>query len=186
MAAKLAAARMASWSGVRVVIAAAHRPNVLVDAVAGVPGVGTVFPPAERRLSARKLWIAFALPPVGRVVVDDGARRARRARTRRCLPAGVVAVEGSFEIDEAVEIVGPTASCSRRASPASSRPTPPNGSGRERRPGGRSRCPSELVHRDDLVVLDGETLGPSAVGAELIRRSGLGSLRPVLETEPVG
>ena len=42
MASKLAAAKIAAWSGVRVVIAAAERPGVLADAVAGVPGVGTV------------------------------------------------------------------------------------------------------------------------------------------------
>jgi glutamate 5-kinase len=36
MASKLSAARMASWSGVRAVIAKASRPDVLVDAVAGL------------------------------------------------------------------------------------------------------------------------------------------------------
>ncbi|MDQ4097456.1 MAG: glutamate 5-kinase, partial [Actinomycetota bacterium] len=60
MASKLQAAKMASWSGVRVVIAAADRPAVLQGAVDGAPGVGTVVRPHERRLSARKLWIAFA------------------------------------------------------------------------------------------------------------------------------
>jgi glutamate 5-kinase len=53
MASKLAAARMAAWSGVRAVIAAADRPGVLEDAVAGLPGVGTVVQPLERRLPAR-------------------------------------------------------------------------------------------------------------------------------------
>ena len=52
MASKLSAARMASWSGVRAVIAAASRPNVLVDAVAG-SDVGTTFMPHDRKLSAR-------------------------------------------------------------------------------------------------------------------------------------
>ena len=42
MASKLAAAKIAAWSGVRAVIAAAERPGVLADAVAGAPGVGTV------------------------------------------------------------------------------------------------------------------------------------------------
>ena len=73
MASKLAAAKMASWSGVRTVIAAATRPDVLLDAVTGTPGVGTTVTPRDRRLPARKLWIAFALPAEGRVVIDDGA-----------------------------------------------------------------------------------------------------------------
>ena len=61
MASKLAAAKIATWSGVRRVIADAARPG-RVDGRAGRrgPGVGTVFRARESRLSARKLWIAFA------------------------------------------------------------------------------------------------------------------------------
>jgi glutamate 5-kinase len=106
MASKLAAAKMAVWSGSRVVIASARRPAVLADAVAGAPGVGTTFLPHPRTLGAWKLWIAFALRPAGRIVVDDGTRRAVVERGKSLLPAGVVAVEGKFEADDAVEIVG--------------------------------------------------------------------------------
>src|SRR5262249_42380370 len=76
MASKIAAAKIAAWSGVRAVIAQAGRPGVLLDAASGEPGVGTVVLPRDRRLSARKLWIAFAVPASGVVVVDAGARRA--------------------------------------------------------------------------------------------------------------
>src|SRR4029077_4177180 len=76
MASKLAAAKMAAWSGVRTVIAAAARPGVLLAAVEGQPGIGTVVRPRDRRLNARKLWIGFAVAASGTVVVDDGARRA--------------------------------------------------------------------------------------------------------------
>jgi glutamate 5-kinase len=55
MASKLAAAKMAAWSGVRTVIAAADRPDVLTHAVAGEDGVGTVVRARDRRLPARKL-----------------------------------------------------------------------------------------------------------------------------------
>ena len=60
MASKLAAARLASWSGVRAVIAQAGRSGVLLDAVNGKAGVGTTFHPHDRKLAARKLWIGFA------------------------------------------------------------------------------------------------------------------------------
>ena len=40
MASKLAAAKIAAWSGVRVVIASAERAGVLRDALAGAPGSG--------------------------------------------------------------------------------------------------------------------------------------------------
>ena len=73
MASKVAAAKMAAWSGVRAVIAAAGRSGVLGDAVAGAQGVGTVVLPRDRRLPARKLWIAFAVAPAGVVFVDEGA-----------------------------------------------------------------------------------------------------------------
>ena len=55
MASKLAAAKMAAWSGVRTVIAAADRPGVLAAAVDGEAGAGTVVRPHDRKLSARKL-----------------------------------------------------------------------------------------------------------------------------------
>jgi glutamate 5-kinase len=107
MASKVAAARMATWSGVETVIADAARPDVLVDAVAGRSGVGTVFRARSQRLPARKLWIAFALAPSGRLVVDQGAQVALVEAGRSLLPAGVVEVAGDFGPDDAVEIAGP-------------------------------------------------------------------------------
>ena len=71
------------------------------------PGVGTVVQPADQRLAARKLWIAFAVGSSGTVVVDDGARRALLERGVSLLPAGVVEAAGAFAADDAVEIAGP-------------------------------------------------------------------------------
>src|SRR5580658_10635130 len=66
MASKLAAAKIATWSGVEVVIADAARPGVLAAALAHEPGAGTVFRARpDRPLPARKLWIAFALGSSG-------------------------------------------------------------------------------------------------------------------------
>jgi glutamate 5-kinase len=152
MASKLAAAKMAAWSGVRVVIAAAARPAVLADAVAGVPGIGTVFVPRPQRLPARKLWIAFAVGSSGTVVVDDGARTALMERGVSLLPAGVLAVEGRFDADTAVELAGPDGRVFAKGltrHPAD----------RIRQLAGRrtSELPAdvahEVVHRDDLVLL---------------------------------
>ena len=152
MASKLAAARLAAWSGVRSVIASADRPDVLAAAVAGDPGVGTVVRERDRRLSARKLWIAFALGASGTVVVDDGARAAIVERGTSLLPAGVVRVEGRFEAESAVQIVDvtgavfakglvrhPSAALAARAG-LKTADLPTEG-------------PPEVVHRDDLVVL---------------------------------
>jgi glutamate 5-kinase len=163
MAAKLAAARMACWSGVRVVIAAADRPGVLGDAVAGASGVGTSFFPERRRLSARKLWIAFALPAAGQVTVDDGARRALIEHDASLLLAGVVAVEGTFGLDEAIEIAGGDgvtfAKGIARLSATAAREWRTRRDG-ERGEGDSARS-TPLVHRDDLVVLIGAVAGRS-------------------------
>jgi glutamate 5-kinase len=107
MASKLAAAKMATWSGVETVIAHAGRPGVLADALAGTPGVGTVFRARAGRLSARKLWIAFALGASGCLTVDEGARAALSSGGRSLLAPGVTGLSGSFVPDNAVEIAGP-------------------------------------------------------------------------------
>ena len=152
MASKLAAARMAAWSGVRVVIAAADRPGVLADAVRGLPGTGTVVQAHERRLGARKLWIAFALPAAGRVLVPEGARRALVEHEASLLPVGVVAVEGEWSVGEAVEIAGPDGAVFAKG--IASLPSARREEWMRRR---TNELPedlaSEMVHRDNLVVL---------------------------------
>lgn len=104
MASKLTAAKIASRSGVRTVIANAQRANVIADAVAGVDGIGTVVAPREMSMTARKLWIGFAMPTSARVVVDNGARDALAKGGRSLLAVGVVGVEGSFERRDPIEI----------------------------------------------------------------------------------
>jgi glutamate 5-kinase len=152
MASKLAAAKIAAWSGVRAVIAQADRPDVLEHAATGVNGVGTVVVPRRRRLSARKLWIAFAVGSSGTVYVDEGARRALLERGVSLLPAGVIGVKGAFDAEDAVEIAGPDGQvfakglCSLDAA------------GLREVAGQRTmELPEgvrhEVVHRDDLVVL---------------------------------
>jgi glutamate 5-kinase len=154
MAAKLAAARLAAWSGVRVVIAAAYRQDVLCDAILGTPGVGTVFPALEKTLSARKLWIAFARSPTGRVVVDAGARRALVSEEASLLPAGVRAIEGNFAVDDVIEVVGEDGNVFAKGIARLAAEDAPSWLGR-RTADLAPVLARELVHRDDLVVLVG-------------------------------
>ncbi len=152
MASKLAAAKIAAWSGVRAVIASATRPGVLVDAVAGVAGVGTVVRPRSKRLGARKLWIAFAVGAAGTVVVDEGARRALCERKVSLLAAGVIEVRGTFGVDAAVEVAGPDGRPFAKGLVRVSSATLAELAGRRTSelPEG---VPHEVVHRDDLIVL---------------------------------
>jgi glutamate 5-kinase len=152
MASKLAAAKIAAWSGVRAVIAGAERPGVLADALAGTPGVGTVIRPRDKRLPARRLWIAFAVGASGTVVVDDGARSALIERNVSLLAAGVREVNGSFQVDDAVELAGPDGKVFAKGLVRLSAASLRSIAGRRTAelPEG---TPHEVIHRDDLVVL---------------------------------
>jgi glutamate 5-kinase len=106
METKLDAVRIARFSGAHSVIARAARPGVIIDAVAGAH-VGTWFPPSSRRPESRKLWIAFAPQPRGRLVIDAGAVQALVERGSSLLAAGVTAVSGEFAAGDAVDVVDP-------------------------------------------------------------------------------
>jgi glutamate 5-kinase len=152
MASKLAAAKIAAWSGVRAVIADAARPGVLADAVDGVAGVGTVVVAREGRLAARKLWIAFAVAARGTVVVDEGARAALLHTGVSLLPAGVLAVTGRFDREDAVGIAGPDGVIFAKglARHTAVELDALRGLRTSQLPDG---LPHEVVHRDDLVIL---------------------------------
>jgi glutamate 5-kinase len=152
MASKLAAAKMAAWSGVRTVIAAADRPSVLVSAVDGEAGAGTVVRPHDRKLSARKLWIGFAVASSGTVVVDDGARRALVERRPSLLPAGVVDVQGDFDAEDAVELADPAGHVFAKGLVRYAANVLKDVAGSKTSELAEG-LPHEVVHRDDLVVL---------------------------------
>jgi glutamate 5-kinase len=150
MASKLAAARIASWSGVRTVIARASGEQALVEAVGGV--VGTVFDAHTRRLPARKLWIAFASHVAGAVVVDDGARRALTERTTSLLPAGVTDVVGRFGEGDIVDVQDSEGAVFARGMVFVDSGDLRRAAGKHTRdlPDGMVH---EVIHRDDLVLL---------------------------------
>jgi glutamate 5-kinase len=152
MASKLAAAKIAAWSGVRAVIASAARPGVLSDALAGAAGVGTVLVPRDVRLPARKLWIAFAVGSSGTIMVDEGARVALTERGVSLLPAGVIGVTGAFDSDDAVELTGPDGRVFAKGLSRHSATQVKTLAGRR-----TADLPEdvvhEVVHRDDLVLL---------------------------------
>jgi glutamate 5-kinase len=152
MASKLAAAKIASWSGVRVVIAQARRPHVLPHAAQGVAGVGTVFVPRSARLSARKLWIAFAVRSGGVVHVDAGAQRALAERDKSLLAAGVTAVDAEFVPGDAVEIAGPDGVVFAKGLVRHSSAVLRSIAG-QRTADLSDDLAHEVIHRDDLVVL---------------------------------
>lgn len=103
MASKLAAARIASLSGIKCVIASSFLDDVLRLIVSG-NSVGTVFKPKEKQLSARKLWIGFAAHVRGVIVIDEGATKAIVNKGSSLLSVGIVQVDGEFARGEVVEV----------------------------------------------------------------------------------
>jgi glutamate 5-kinase len=103
MRSKVLAAEMAASAGIPVVICNGTRPGTLVRAISGA-AEGTRFHPQERRTSSFKLWLKYAKPSSGTVLVDAGAEKALREQGTSLLPVGVVAVEGDFEAGDAVDI----------------------------------------------------------------------------------
>jgi glutamate 5-kinase len=103
MRSKVLAAEMATSAGIPVVICDGTRLGTLLQAIAG-DDAGTRFHPQERRTSSFKLWLKYAKPSSGTVLVDAGAEKALREGGTSLLPVGVVAVEGEFEAGDAVDV----------------------------------------------------------------------------------
>jgi glutamate 5-kinase len=103
MSTKLQAAQKANASGIPMVIARGSEPDVLQRILRG-ENLGTYFQPRQDRLAARKLWIAFAVPPQGRLLVDAGARKALTERGTSLLPSGLTEVEGEFRAGAVVAL----------------------------------------------------------------------------------
>jgi glutamate 5-kinase len=104
MRSKVVAAEMATAAGIPALIINGTRPGTVLRAVAR-EGEGTLFHPQEHRVSSFKLWLKYAKPSHGRLVVDAGAERALRERGTSLLPVGVVEVEGEFKAGDAVDVV---------------------------------------------------------------------------------
>ncbi len=107
MASKVAAARIATWSGVTTIIAPAREDAPLVRAVGGGREFGTTFEARTERLSARKAWIAFAVASSGVLVINQGALVALEHHGRSLLRVGIETFSGDFYEGDAVEIHGP-------------------------------------------------------------------------------
>src|SRR3954462_11210643 len=103
MRSKVVAAEMATAAGIRARIANGRRPEVVAAAFGGEVA-GTRFLPQAGRVSSFKLWLKYAKPTQGRLVVDDGAASALRERGTSLLPVGIPNVEGDFEPGDAVEV----------------------------------------------------------------------------------
>jgi glutamate 5-kinase len=107
MASKIAAARLAAAAGIPSVIASGRGREVLGPIVAGERRGTRFAAEAVDGSSAFKLWLRYAKPAVGRLVLDEGAQSALVVHGRSLLAVGVVRCEGSFAAGDAVELAAP-------------------------------------------------------------------------------
>lgn len=154
MATKLQAARLLTTCGEMALIAHArkHRLAQIMDGAE----LGTLFTPDHKRLQSRKRWIAFASHPAGAVVIDRGAQRALVSQGKSLLPVGVVACKGEFGAGDAIRV-------ENEDGEEVARGLSRYAAGELRQILGKhsaeveqllERPPLEVIHRDDLALLD--------------------------------
>ncbi|NLY38308.1 MAG: glutamate 5-kinase [Firmicutes bacterium] len=154
MVTKLQAAEIATSSGIGLYIANGNIPAVLHRILNGEQ-VGTYFYPQKKFLNRRKRWIAYGRVVQGKVVIDDGARKALCHDRKSLLPIGVIDVQGSFDSGALVAVVdqsgteigrGLTNFSAAELLRIKSRP-----SSEIERLIGRTAA-AEVIHRDNLVI----------------------------------
>lgn len=155
MAAKLDATRKVVISGIPTIIANGKCKGIVTKIFSG-DEVGTLFLPTKNKLKSRKHWIAFTLRSKGKIIVDEGAKKAITSGGKSLLPSGIIQIEGNFEVGALVSCVGETSKeFARGLTNYSSKEI-------EEIKGKKSseiesilgyRYFDEIIHRDDLVVL---------------------------------
>ncbi len=103
MITKIEAARLATASGVAVVITDGRESDIILRLAAG-EAIGTHFLPAASKLESRKRWMLSGLSTKGKLVVDSGAATALKKQNRSLLAAGIREVEGDFQRGDIVNI----------------------------------------------------------------------------------
>jgi glutamate 5-kinase len=104
MRSKVLAAKKVVASGIPYIIAPGKRKDILSDIFAG-KDLGTLFLPSAEHLNSRKYWIAFTLRSRGRLVIDEGAKKALVGQGKSLLPSGIIDVDGEFGIGDPVVCV---------------------------------------------------------------------------------
>jgi len=103
MVTKIEAAKLATTSGVTVIIADGKEPDIILRLASGETA-GTRFLPTSVNLESRKRWMLCGLGTKGRLVIDSGAALALRKQNRSLLAAGIRQVEGEFDRGDIIDI----------------------------------------------------------------------------------
>jgi len=103
MITKIEAAKMATASGITVVMADGRESDIIIKLVDG-EAAGTRFWPFTDKLESRKRWMVSYLSAKSRLIVDSGAAGALRKQKGSLLATGIKQVEGNFQRGDVVTI----------------------------------------------------------------------------------
>ncbi|MBC7330542.1 glutamate 5-kinase [bacterium] len=104
MKSKLESARIATASGVDVVIAKGREEDVVQRVILNKEPLGT-FIPAKKKMQAKKRWLTFISRPKGKLLVNEGAMKAIVEEGKSLLPVGIIGIEGIFKRGDVVRII---------------------------------------------------------------------------------
>ena len=152
MTTKLQAATIACASGTTTLIARADDAAGLLGQEQVPTDLGTWFEPTGPHRPSRRLWMAHASQPDGRVLIDAGAARALTVGKKSLLLPGLTGLDGDFESGSVVDVVGPEGVLARgicRYAAAELREV--LGARSEGAPAPDHVAP--VIHRDDLAEL---------------------------------
>jgi glutamate 5-kinase len=155
MLTKILAAKRAANAGVHTIIASGREKDVLLRLHSG-EAIGTHLKSTKIKTVAKKQWLSDHLRTGGKLVLDDGAINALKTEGKSLLSIGVLDVIGSFERGDVV-------ACVDAAGNEVSRGIVNYNSQEVMRIKGQTSQEieqilgyideSELIHRDNLVVL---------------------------------
>lgn len=104
MLTKLEAGKIATCSGIKMIIASGRTQGVISRIAAG-ESLGTTFLASEAICKARKRWIAFSKKVKGKIYIDNGAKEAILGRGRSLLCVGITKTEEDFKRGDSVEVL---------------------------------------------------------------------------------
>ena len=145
MESKIEAIKVATNTGIAVVLANGLSDSLNIDFSDPENCAGTYFQAASSTRVSKKHWIAFGAKVKGKIVIDDGAAKAILNKAASLLSPGITSVEGEFVAKEVVSItdtnqsvlaVGITNYSSQQLDKIKGK-----------------KSEREVVHRNDLVLL---------------------------------
>ena len=104
MRTKLEAARMVTRFGGKVLIANGKEPFIIRKIFNG-EDFGTMFLPQTEGLSDKKRWIGYATNIIGKITVNEGAKKALIEEEKSLLPIGVLGIINEFNKGDVVSIL---------------------------------------------------------------------------------